>query len=135
MWRVEPPNQPMQRTASLRKDIPLQLQAAYPIVVTKTLAECRDFYIRQLGFEVVFQATCFVNMVSAGDNPHGLAFMSLDHPSQPPGPEALSGQGMFLTLQVADAATEFKRLNKAGVPIAYQLRDEPWGQPAPRFCS
>ncbi|MBA3354717.1 MAG: hypothetical protein H0U18_02015 [Pyrinomonadaceae bacterium] len=31
------------------KDIRMQLQAAYPIVVTSELAECRDFYVRQLG--------------------------------------------------------------------------------------
>ena len=38
------------------------------------------------------------------------------------------GKGMFLTLQVADAAAEFERLSSAGLPIAYPLRDEPWGQ-------
>jgi uncharacterized glyoxalase superfamily protein PhnB len=106
----------------------MQLQAAYPIVVTDSLGECREFYVGQLGFQVICQATWFVYMVSAADNAHGIAFMSPDHPSQPPGPEVFSGKGMFLTLQVEDAAMEFERINKAGVPIAYPLRDEPWGQ-------
>jgi uncharacterized glyoxalase superfamily protein PhnB len=35
---------------------------------------------------------------------------------------------MILTLQVADAAAEFERLKRAGLPIAYPLHDEPWGQ-------
>jgi len=45
-----------------------------------------------------------VYLASAGDRPHGIAFMAADHPSQPPGPETFTGKGMFLTLQVADAA-------------------------------
>ena len=49
----------------------MELQAGYPIVVTNKLADCRDFYTRHLGFRMVFQATWFVYMVSAGDNPHG----------------------------------------------------------------
>jgi uncharacterized glyoxalase superfamily protein PhnB len=35
---------------------------------------------------------------------------------------------MFITIQVVDAAAEFERLARAGVSIAYPLRDEPWGQ-------
>ncbi|NJK52004.1 MAG: glyoxalase [Leptolyngbyaceae cyanobacterium SU_3_3] len=106
----------------------MKVQAAYPIVVTKQLSACQDFYTRQLGFQVVFEASWFVYMTSGGENPSGIAFMAPDHPSQPPGPEAFNGKGMFLTLQVANAATEFDRLKKAGVSIAYPLKDEPWGQ-------
>jgi IS30 family transposase len=40
--------------------------------------------------------------------------MAPDHPSQPPGPEAFNGKGMFLTLQVANVTAEFERLKKAG---------------------
>ena len=106
----------------------MRLQDAYAVVVTDRLAECRDFYTRWLGFQVVFEASWFVYLASAGDRPHGLAFMAGDHPSQPPGPETFSGRGMFLTVQVADAAAEFERLRGAGLPIAYPLRDEAWGQ-------
>jgi catechol 2,3-dioxygenase-like lactoylglutathione lyase family enzyme len=104
------------------------VEDAYPIIVTDKLAECRDFYTRRLGFQPAFEASWFVYLASAGDRPHGIAFMAADHPSQPPGPETFTGKGMFLTLQVADAAVEFERLSSAGVPIAYPLRDEPWGQ-------
>jgi len=104
------------------------VEDAYPIVVTDKLAECRDFYTRWLGFQPAFEAAWFVYLASAGDRPHGIAFMAADHPSQPPGPETFTGKGMFLTLQVADAAAEFERLSRSGVSIAYPLRDEPWGQ-------
>ncbi|HEX6211651.1 MAG TPA: VOC family protein [Methylomirabilota bacterium] len=106
----------------------MKLEDAYPVVVTERLSECREFYTRQLGFQIGFEASWFVYLHSSGDRPHALAFMAADHPSQPPGPETFSGRGMFLTLQVMDAAGEFTRLSAAGVPIAYALRDEPWGQ-------
>jgi catechol 2,3-dioxygenase-like lactoylglutathione lyase family enzyme len=106
----------------------MQLQDAYPIIVTNKLTECRDFYAHWLGFRVVFEASWFIYMASADDRPYGIAFMAGDHPSQPPGPETFSGKGMFLTLQVADAAAEYERLRHAGLPIEYPLRDEPWGQ-------
>jgi uncharacterized glyoxalase superfamily protein PhnB len=105
----------------------MELLDAYPIIVTDKLTECRDFYTRWFGFDVAFEASWFVYLASAGDRP-AIAFMAADHPSQPPGPETFTGQGMFLTLQVADAAAEFDRLTRAGVPMAYPLRDEPWGQ-------
>jgi catechol 2,3-dioxygenase-like lactoylglutathione lyase family enzyme len=93
--------------------------------VTDKLVECRDFYVRRFGFQVVFEASWFIYLASGA---YGVAFMSPDHPSQPPGPEAFNGKGMFLTLQVADAKAEFDRLEETGVSIAYPLQDEPWGQ-------
>lgn len=33
-----------------------------------------------------------------------------------------------VTVQVADARAEFERLRNGGLPIAYSLHDEPWGQ-------
>jgi catechol 2,3-dioxygenase-like lactoylglutathione lyase family enzyme len=106
----------------------MQLQDAYPIIVTDRLTECRDFYTRWLGFQIAFEASWFVYLASPGDRPYGVAFMAADHPSQPPGPETFSGKGMLLTLQVTDAASEYERLSRAGMPVAYRLKDEPWGQ-------
>jgi catechol 2,3-dioxygenase-like lactoylglutathione lyase family enzyme len=106
----------------------VHIQDLYPIIVTDRRAECRDFYVRWFGFEVVFEASWFVYLAARGERAFGIAFMSLDHPSQPPGPERFDGRGMFLTLQVADAAKELESLQAGGLSIAYPLRDEPWGQ-------
>jgi uncharacterized glyoxalase superfamily protein PhnB len=106
----------------------MRITDLYAVIVTEQHAECRAFYVRWFGFQVVFEATWFAYLVATGDHGFGLAFMTPDHPSQPPGPETFTGQGMFLTLQVEDAAAEFERLKRAGLPIAYPLRDEPWGQ-------
>jgi catechol 2,3-dioxygenase-like lactoylglutathione lyase family enzyme len=106
----------------------MRLADAYPVIVTARLAACRDFYTRWLGFQILFEASWFVYLASAGEPARGVAFMAPDHPSQPPGPERFSGEGVFLTFQVEDARAEFERLRAAGAPIAYELRDEPWGQ-------
>jgi catechol 2,3-dioxygenase-like lactoylglutathione lyase family enzyme len=103
----------------------MKLESAYPVVVTDHVAACRDFYVHRLGFEVIFEATWFAYLACGAV---GVAFMTPDHPSQPPGPARFSGEGMFLTLQVADAAAEFARLTHAGTEFAYGLADEPWGQ-------
>jgi catechol 2,3-dioxygenase-like lactoylglutathione lyase family enzyme len=104
------------------------VQGAYPVVVTDRLAECRRFYVGELGFRVVFEASWFVYLVAAGEGERGIAFMAPDHPSTPPGPEAFNGEGLLFTLQVTDAAAEFARLRELGVAIDHPLRDEPWGQ-------
>lgn len=106
----------------------MHVKDLYAIIVTDRRAECRDFYVRWFGFQVVFEASWFVYLAASGDHPLGIAFMAPDHPSRPPGPETFSGQGMFLTVQVADAGAEFERLSRGGLAIAYSLHDEPWGQ-------
>ena len=106
----------------------MHIKDLYSVVVTDKRVECRDFYLRWFGFTVVFEASWFVYLAAAGDHAFGIAFMAPDHPSHPPGPETFNGKGMLVTVQVADARAEFERLRKDGVPIAYSLHDEPWGQ-------
>ena len=100
----------------------------YSIIVTDKRAECRDFYVHWFGFQVIFEASWFVYLAASGGHAFGIAFMSPDHPSRPPGPEKFNGKGMFITIQVEDAAAEFERLARGGLSIAYPLHDEPWGQ-------
>ena len=106
----------------------MHIQDLYAVIVTDKRVECRDFYVRWFGFQVVFEASWFVYLAATGAHAFGVAFMTPDHPSQPPGPERFDGKGMFLTVQVEDAAAEFARLAGASLPMAYPLRDEPWGQ-------
>ena len=82
----------------------MELQSVYTVIVTDNMTQCRDFYTRWLGFEVVFESTWFTYLASTHNPSLGIAFMTPDHPSQPPGPETFNGKGMFVTLQVADAA-------------------------------
>jgi uncharacterized glyoxalase superfamily protein PhnB len=106
----------------------VELEVAYPVVVTDRLGECRDFYVRRLGFHVLFEASWFVYVASSDESGHGIAFMAPDHPSTPPGPEAVGGDGLLLTLQVANAASAYDRVRRDGLEVDHPLRDEPWGQ-------
>ena len=105
----------------------MQLLASYPIVVTDRLRECRDFHVRWFGLEVIFEADWIVVLAADGDTP-AVAFMHSRHPTTPPAPDAFDGGGTFLTLQVADAAAEHRRLAAAGLEFDLELTDEPWGQ-------
>ncbi len=105
----------------------MRLQDAYAVVVTDRLAECRDFYARWLGFQVVFEASWFVYLSSAGDRPTASpSWRATTRPSH-------RGRRRFRPRHVPhpagrDATAEFERLRGAGLPIAYPLRDEAWGQ-------
>ena len=105
----------------------MELVAAYPIVVTDSFRECRDFHTRWFGLEVVFEAD-WIAVLTAGGGVPAAAFMHSSHPSTPPSPAPHDGSGMFLTLQVADAAAEYERLRASGLSFDLELKDEPWGQ-------
>lgn len=105
----------------------MNLQSSYSVVVTEKLTECRDFYTGHFAFEVVFEASWFVYLASS-DGLAGVAFMSPDHPSRPPGPEMFTGDGVLLTLQVGDATAEYERLTETGLTMDHPLADEAWGQ-------
>lgn len=109
----------------------MKLLDHYPLVTTARPHECRDFYTRFFGFETVFESSWFVMLQRPGsvdERPVTLAFMTPDHPSMPPGPEAFNGLGLLYTFQVEDARACEAELREAGVTISYPVRREPWGQ-------
>ncbi len=109
----------------------MKVKDLYPLITAPDLKAVRDFYTRHFGFEIAFEASWFLYLTGPADgDTRGatLAFMTPDHPSSPPGPEAFDGRGMILTVEVADAAAAFERLRKGGAPIVHPLTDEEWGQ-------
>lgn len=109
----------------------MQIRDSYPLITVRALAPLRDFYTRHLGFSVGFESDWFLWLKTepaAGQAPASLGFMLDSHPSTPLGPEVFSGLGMILTFEVADAAAEARRAVQAGLPLAYPVTDEPWGQ-------
>jgi uncharacterized glyoxalase superfamily protein PhnB len=107
----------------------MQIRDAYPIVVTERLAECRDFYTDLFGFGPLFETRWFVYLVHESTATARIALMAggLDF-QLPQHREAYRGDSLILTFEVADAAAELERLERAGASIAVELRDEPWGQ-------
>lgn len=105
----------------------MQLSDLYPIVMTDRLAECRRFWVEQLGFEVVFEAS-WILLVGSGGSRRLVAFMAPDHPSTPPGRERFGEAGLLLTLETEDVDAEHTRLAGLGIEILHGPVDEPWGQ-------
>lgn len=109
----------------------VRVRDLYPLVTTPKFLEGRDFYVRHFGFQVAFQSSWFVYLTGPADGETRgatLAFMSPDHPSNPPGPEAFDGKGMIVTVEVGDAAAFFERFKREGATIHYALTSEDWGQ-------
>lgn len=105
----------------------MQFSDRYPIIVTPKKGEARDFWTAHLGFTVGFDSTWFC-WLTAEDGSASIAFMTPDHPSAPPGPEAFGGKGICFELQVEDAKAAHEALTARGLPVAYPLTDEPFGQ-------
>ncbi len=102
---------------------------AYPVVFVHDIATTTEFYGRALGLDVLFESDFFVLFALPGEERGAVAFVLEDHPTAPPdGPAITPGGGVFLTLQVADAAEAYEELLRSGTVIEYPLRDEPWGQ-------
>jgi catechol 2,3-dioxygenase-like lactoylglutathione lyase family enzyme len=96
----------------------------YPIVVTARATACRDFWVRHLGFDVVFENEWFVYLAADGAS---IGFMLPSHPSFPPGPEPYS-LGSSMELEVEDAEAALAEVRATGIEPAYPLTDEPFGQ-------
>jgi catechol 2,3-dioxygenase-like lactoylglutathione lyase family enzyme len=107
----------------------IKYQDAYPVFITKDIIKSRDFYTKNLGFEIAFESSFFILLTTPAEPSYRIGFLSEEHPSSPPSAPALKANaGVFLTVQVADAKSTFENLVKAGLEITYNLTDEPWGQ-------
>ncbi len=96
-------------------------------IITTKLAESKAFYQKHLGFGVTFENEFYLLMHSPDGTP-ALSFLLPDHPSQQPVfQKAFAGQGMYLTIEVDDVDSIYNRIKEQGVPIAIDIRDEPWG--------
>lgn len=105
-----------------------QVKGMYPVVITTNIKSTKEFYTKWFGYSIVFQSSWFILLSSPGENSSMIAFMDEIHPSTPPSPKAAKGDGLFLTIDVADSKALFDVLKKAKAEFAYGLREEPWGQ-------
>ena len=105
----------------------MQFTDRYPIIVTAEKDAARDFWVKYLDFEVAFDSLWFCLLVAEG-NTATIAFMTPDHPSSPPGPEKFSGTGLCFEMEVEDAKVAHDELIGKGLPVAYPLTEEPFGQ-------
>jgi hypothetical protein len=106
----------------------MDVQDSCPVIVTENLQACRDF-LRQLlrlpgGLRSkLVRAAHFRRRAHCIDRRHPSAASVL---ATRPG--AFTGDGAFVTLQVAEAGLEYERVIGPGLRCDLPLPDEPWGQ-------
>jgi len=96
-------------------------------VITDKVQTSKDFYVRLFGCEVLYEGAggWFVLLGLGGSE---LGFMLPELESQAPVfRAAYPGQGMWVTVDVADVEHEYARIQALGVAIEVPLRDEAWG--------
>ncbi|SDM46765.1 Uncharacterized conserved protein PhnB, glyoxalase superfamily [Allokutzneria albata] len=103
----------------------MTLTSMYTVIMTGKVAETRDFYVTNFGFEVTFEADWYVSLRLGG---HELAVLDPTHPTVPAGYGAPVA-GLLLNFEVDDVDAEYERLvTGAGLPLALPLRSEEFGQ-------
>lgn len=96
-------------------------------IITTKLAETKQFYQDVLNFGVSFENEFYL-LLHTPNQQAEISFLLPDHPSQQPlFQPAFAGKGMFLTIEVPEVEAEYERIKALGVPVAIDLREEPWG--------
>jgi len=95
--------------------------------ITQKLKESKNFYSEILGFELTFENDFYV-LMHTPDGQNEISFLLPDHPSQQPiFHKSYNGKGAYLTLEVADVDTFYKKLKEKKVKIGFEIRSESWG--------
>lgn len=96
-------------------------------IITEKIAETKKFYTEVLDFGVTFENEFYL-LLHTPNQQAELSFLLPNHPSQ----QALfqkpfKGEGIYVTIEVEDVDQLYKNIQKKGIPIQIELRDEPWG--------
>lgn len=105
----------------------MKIQLIHCVITTAKLDESVDFFTRLFDFEVVADVG-FYKHLRAKEGVE-IGFLAPNHPSQPPLYQpGWHGQGLIITIQVEDVKSIYENMKTLGVPIAYDLKKEDWGQ-------
>lgn len=95
-------------------------------ITTDKLTESRDFYVKNLGFQAVWEGEWYIHLQN-GEIEIGL--LQPHHPTQPSVfHKPYGGHGMWVSFEVDDVDAEYARLRAAGIAMDLEIKDEPWGQ-------
>jgi Uncharacterized protein conserved in bacteria len=109
---------------STKTDIKMKLNAG---IITPKLKETKEFYLNHLGFGVTFENEFYL-LLHTPDGGSEISFLLPNHPSQQPlFHKAFGGQGMYLTIEVDDIDSIYKKIKETDISIKIDIRDEPWG--------
>lgn len=103
------------------------MKSLFPLIVTDSLAECRDFYVSLFGFDVLVELDWYVQLQAPGREAIQLAFIVGGHDSVPAAFDKPPA-GVVVSVETDDADAVHSRAQEAGLPMHVPLRDEPFGQ-------
>jgi len=96
-------------------------------IITEKIQESKKFYSENLDFEVVFENDFYL-LMRAPSEEVTISFLLPDHPSQQPiFHQKFEGKGMYITMEMEDVDSLYKKIKGLGTPVAFEIRDEPWG--------
>ncbi|MGV3508482.1 MAG: VOC family protein [Sphingobacteriaceae bacterium] len=96
-------------------------------IITSKLAESKEFYTSVLGFGVTFENEFYL-LLHTPNREAEISFLLPNHPSQQTlFHKPFEGQGMYLTIEVADVDKVYEDIQRKGVEVKIDIRDEPWG--------
>lgn len=106
------------------KSIPMKFNAG---IITDKLEETKAFYTTVLNFGVSFENEFYLLLHSPGEAAE-ISFLKPRHPSQKPlFQPPFTGEGVYLTIEVADVDKYYREIKEKDIKIAIDIRDEPWG--------
>ncbi len=113
-----------QQLSTTENEMKMKMNAG---IITEKLAETKKFYTKILGFGITFENEWFI-LMHTPDREAEISFLMPNHPTQQPiFQEPFQGQGVYLTIEVDDVDALYQKMKQKEVPIAIELRDEPWG--------
>jgi predicted enzyme related to lactoylglutathione lyase len=93
-------------------------------ISTNKMQQSKDFYMKYLGFELVFESDWYIELLAEGSDNMGVSFVM---PEQEAG-EKFTGKGMILSFEVEDVDAEYEKMKIAGLMILERIKDKPWGE-------
>lgn len=107
----------------------IEIDAMFPVMVTKNLEAVKAFYEFVFGFNAVFfDAGFYLHLVQPSSGVQ-LGFLVPEHATQPEFLRPLmSLDGYVISLEVKNAAQAYAEAKKMDLIIAMELKEEVWGQ-------
>lgn len=107
----------------------MKVNSFYPVILTEELLSSVEFYMKNFGFELVFESDWYVSLkMTSSEVPYELALMDSTHPTIP-GNYRQAVQGLILNFEVDDVDAVYEQLIVHGkLPVQLDLRDEEFGQ-------
>lgn len=107
----------------------IEVDAMFPVMVTKNLEAVKAFYGSVFGFNSVFYDAGFYLHLVSPDSGVQLGFLMPEHASQPDFLQPLmSPDGYVISLEVKDAERAYFEAQKMDLTMTTKLKEEAWGQ-------